>query len=93
MHDPSYTLEVKQALTLKPKNFYVHAIPRNRSRSPIAVAQQKQAARKASSEGAAARSPPPASAAASRCSNCRRRSSFSDIALDPFICGGVEGGA
>ncbi len=37
MHDPGYTLELKQSLTLKPKNFYVHAIPRNRSTSPIAV--------------------------------------------------------
>lgn len=38
MHDPSYTLELKQALTLKPKGFFVHAIPRNRSKAPITVA-------------------------------------------------------
>ncbi|KAH9899295.1 fatty acid hydroxylase [Cubamyces lactineus] len=37
MHDPSYTLELKQAMTVKPKGFYVHAIPRNRSTAPIAV--------------------------------------------------------
>ncbi|RPD61291.1 bifunctional P-450:NADPH-P450 reductase [Lentinus tigrinus ALCF2SS1-6] len=38
MHDPGYSLELKQTLTVKPKEFYVHAIPRNRSTSPIAVA-------------------------------------------------------
>ncbi|TBU21312.1 bifunctional P-450:NADPH-P450 reductase [Dichomitus squalens] len=38
MDDPSYTLEIKQQLTVKPKGFYCHAIPRNRSSSPIAVA-------------------------------------------------------
>ena len=27
--DPSYTLELKQTLTIKPKAFYVHAIPRH----------------------------------------------------------------
>ncbi|KAI0738944.1 bifunctional P-450:NADPH-P450 reductase [Daedaleopsis nitida] len=38
MHDPSYTLELKQTLTLKPKGFFVHAIPRNRTKAPITVA-------------------------------------------------------
>ena len=38
MDDPSYTLEIKQQLTVKPKGFYCHAIPRARSSSPIAVA-------------------------------------------------------
>ena len=38
MHDPGYSLALKQTLTLKPKDFYVHAVPRNRSMSPIAVA-------------------------------------------------------
>ena len=28
MRDPSYELEVKQTLTIKPDNFYIHAIPR-----------------------------------------------------------------
>ena len=28
MRDPSYELEVKQTLTIKPDNFYVYAIPR-----------------------------------------------------------------
>ncbi len=32
MADPSYTLELKQALTIKPKDFYIKAIPRNRQR-------------------------------------------------------------
>ncbi|KAF4598867.1 hypothetical protein EYR38_007278 [Pleurotus pulmonarius] len=32
MADPSYTLELKQALTIKPKDFYIKAIPRNRPR-------------------------------------------------------------
>ncbi len=26
--DPDYELEIKQTLTLKPKNFFIHAIPR-----------------------------------------------------------------
>ena len=38
LDDPSYTLELKQMLTIKPKNFYVHAIPRKRTTAPIAVA-------------------------------------------------------
>ena len=38
MDDPSYTLEIKQQLTVKPKGFYVHVLPRKRSASPIAVA-------------------------------------------------------
>ena len=38
MDDPSYMLEIKQQLTVKPKGFYVHAVPRRRSASPIAVA-------------------------------------------------------
>ncbi|CAL1708234.1 unnamed protein product [Somion occarium] len=29
MDDPSYTLQLKQTLTIKPSHFYVHAIPRN----------------------------------------------------------------
>ncbi|CDO70377.1 hypothetical protein BN946_scf184999.g17 [Trametes cinnabarina] len=33
MHDPSYNLELKQSLTIKPKGFYIHAIPRKRSAS------------------------------------------------------------
>ncbi|KAI0356058.1 fatty acid hydroxylase [Trametes cingulata] len=37
MHDPSYTLELKQTMTIKPKGFYIHAIPRTRSSSPVAV--------------------------------------------------------
>jgi cytochrome P450 / NADPH-cytochrome P450 reductase len=28
MHDPTYDLKLKQTLTIKPKDFYVHAIPR-----------------------------------------------------------------
>ncbi|KAI0676431.1 fatty acid hydroxylase [Trametes maxima] len=36
MHDPSYDLELKQTMTVKPKGFYVHAIPRDRAKSPIA---------------------------------------------------------
>ncbi len=28
MDDPSYELKVKQTLTIKPDNFYIHAIPR-----------------------------------------------------------------
>ena len=28
MHDPSYDLKYKQTLTIKPKDFYIHAIPR-----------------------------------------------------------------
>ncbi|KAI9067866.1 fatty acid hydroxylase [Trametes sanguinea] len=31
MHDPSYSLELKQSMTIKPKGFYIHAIPRKRS--------------------------------------------------------------
>ena len=26
--DPDYELEIKQTLTIKPKNFFMHAIPR-----------------------------------------------------------------
>ncbi|KAF7794903.1 hypothetical protein EIP86_006046 [Pleurotus ostreatoroseus] len=29
LHDPSYELELKQALTIKPAHFYVHAVPRS----------------------------------------------------------------
>ena len=29
LDDPSYELEIKQSLTIKPRNFYVHAIPRS----------------------------------------------------------------
>ncbi|OSC96348.1 fatty acid hydroxylase [Trametes coccinea BRFM310] len=36
MHDPSYTLELKQSMTIKPKGFYIHAIPRKRSTIPTA---------------------------------------------------------
>ncbi|KAI0693861.1 bifunctional P-450/NADPH-P450 reductase [Cerioporus squamosus] len=33
MHDPTYELELKQTLTIKPHNFYIHALPRkDRSR-------------------------------------------------------------
>ena len=28
MDDPTYTLQLKQTLTIKPKDFYIHAIPR-----------------------------------------------------------------
>ena len=28
LHDPSYDLKYKQTLTIKPKDFYIHAIPR-----------------------------------------------------------------
>ena len=28
MHDPTYELEIKQTLTIKPNKFYIHAIPR-----------------------------------------------------------------
>ncbi|KAI0694739.1 bifunctional P-450/NADPH-P450 reductase [Earliella scabrosa] len=28
MHDPSYELELKQTLTIKPHNFFIHAVPR-----------------------------------------------------------------
>ena len=38
LDDPSYTLELKQMLTIKPKNFYVHAVPRKRAAAPVAVA-------------------------------------------------------
>ncbi|KAI0631143.1 fatty acid hydroxylase [Trametes polyzona] len=37
MHDPSYTLELKQTMTIKPKRFYIHAIPRKRASSPVPV--------------------------------------------------------
>lgn len=37
MDDPSYTLELKQTMTIKPKGFYIHAIPRNRASVPVAV--------------------------------------------------------
>lgn len=33
--NPSYTLELKQTLTLKPTNFYVHAIPRAGKSVPL----------------------------------------------------------
>ncbi|KAI8976616.1 fatty acid hydroxylase [Trametes punicea] len=39
MHDPSYNLELKQSMTIKPKGFYIHAIPRNRSNSPISFSR------------------------------------------------------
>lgn len=29
--DPSYTLDIKQALTIKPKDFYIRATPRSRA--------------------------------------------------------------
>ena len=29
MDDPSYDLQLKQTLTIKPNNFYIHAIPRS----------------------------------------------------------------
>lgn len=33
--DPSYTLELKQTLTIKPKHFYIHAIPRHSTESRL----------------------------------------------------------
>ena len=35
LSNPSYSLELKQSLTLKPINFYVHAIPRAGKQSAI----------------------------------------------------------
>ncbi|CCM04514.1 uncharacterized protein FIBRA_06695 [Fibroporia radiculosa] len=44
LEDPSYELEIKQTLTVKPKNFYVHAVPRKslsaRSFVPSSALQQ-----------------------------------------------------
>ena len=38
LDDPSYTLELKQMLTIKPKGFYVHAVPRRRAAAATAAA-------------------------------------------------------
>ncbi len=37
MDDPSYELKVKQTLTIKPDNFYIHAIPRKNKPRLLAV--------------------------------------------------------
>lgn len=37
MDDPSYTLQLKQTMAMKPKGFYIHAIPRKRMSVPVAV--------------------------------------------------------
>ena len=37
MDNPSYELEVKQTLTIKPDNFYIHAIPRKNKPRLLAV--------------------------------------------------------
>ncbi|OBZ67672.1 hypothetical protein A0H81_12453 [Grifola frondosa] len=36
-HDPSYELELKQTLTIKPKDFFIHAIPRKRESVPLVM--------------------------------------------------------
>ena len=37
-HDPSYRLELKHTLSIKPKNFLIHAVPRKRTAIPMSVA-------------------------------------------------------
>ncbi|EKM50238.1 uncharacterized protein PHACADRAFT_153718 [Phanerochaete carnosa HHB-10118-sp] len=37
MHDPSYDLQLKQTLTIKPHDFYIHAIPRTDKPSIVPV--------------------------------------------------------
>ena len=37
MDDPSYELELKQALTIKLNNFYIHAIPRKNKPRLLAI--------------------------------------------------------
>ncbi|KAI0354817.1 fatty acid hydroxylase [Trametes cingulata] len=37
MHDPAYELELKQTLTIKPHNFYVHALPRKNKSHMLAL--------------------------------------------------------
>ena len=37
MDDPSYELELRQTLTIKPRNFYIHAIPRKNKPRLLAV--------------------------------------------------------
>ena len=37
MHDPAYELKLKQTLTIKPRNFYIHAIPRKNKPRLLAV--------------------------------------------------------
>lgn len=37
MDDPSYNLHLKQTLTIKPHDFYIHAIPRTDKKSIIPV--------------------------------------------------------
>ena len=37
MDDPAYSLHLKQTLTIKPHDFYIHAIPRTDKRSIIPV--------------------------------------------------------
>ena len=37
LDDPQYTLELKQSLTIKPANFYVHAIPREGKNRLLAI--------------------------------------------------------
>ena len=37
MDDPSYELELRQTLTIKPRNFYIHAIPRKNKPRLLAI--------------------------------------------------------
>ncbi|KAI0763071.1 flavoprotein-like protein [Trametes elegans] len=42
MQDPSYTPDIRQRMTIKPKGHYVHAVPRKRSPSSVAVSVSSQ---------------------------------------------------
>lgn len=42
LDDPSYELELKQSLTIKPAHFYVHAIPRSSKPRPISTPTNAQ---------------------------------------------------
>lgn len=37
MDDPTYDLKIKQTLTIKPKDFYIHALPRKEKPNVVAT--------------------------------------------------------
>ena len=52
MHDPTYELELKQTLTIKPHNFFVHALPRKDRSRLLAIPSSALLAHEAPAERA-----------------------------------------
>ncbi|KAI0329045.1 bifunctional P-450/NADPH-P450 reductase [Cubamyces sp. BRFM 1775] len=61
MHDSTYELELKQTLTIKPHNFFIHAIPRKNKPSLQSVLSLSQDKEKAVATQAASNASAPAS--------------------------------